>query len=185
MESFHINQQIQHSCILTDVDQHGGRDRRQPVPEVDEEAEAFVVLVGWVVQRVRGPHLAPHPRVAQQPRRQRHREVGQAGLPLASPVPSPQLLVVAADVGDVEAQAHLAQGDEDVEVVEDQQALREGGRPGRRREREEEARRADEPHRHGTTNVEEGHRCGLRFAVAVWVDRPGQTYQVWKSKLPT
>ena len=102
-----------------DIDQQGRWDRRHTVPEINEESERFPILIGRVVERVRGPHPAPHPGVEQLADRERHHQVRDAGIPLIPLVLLTQIQVIALDVTDVQSQAYLAHGDEYVQVVEE------------------------------------------------------------------
>mmetsp|Transcript_15040 Transcript_15040/g.36099 ORF Transcript_15040/g.36099 Transcript_15040/m.36099 type:complete len:224 (-) Transcript_15040:189-860(-) len=104
-----------------DIHQQRGGYGRHAVPKVDEESERFPILVGRIVQRVRGPHLAKPDLVEETAERQRRGEVIDAGPPFVLPVwvPRAQLFVIPLDVVDVQAEADFAHGDEYVEIVEE------------------------------------------------------------------
>ena len=106
------------------VQHHARRQGRPSVPHVDEEAERLAVLVGGIEERVRGPHLSVGAWGEKLAGGERIGEELHHRAPLAAVtlVGGTELAVMELYEGDLVAKADLGEGDEEVEVIEDDKA---------------------------------------------------------------
>mmetsp|Transcript_255 Transcript_255/g.701 ORF Transcript_255/g.701 Transcript_255/m.701 type:complete len:250 (+) Transcript_255:169-918(+) len=104
------------------VPEEARQDGGPAIAHVDEETEGFLILVGWIPEAVGGPHDGPSLGVEERGDGQRHGEVGEGRLVLNSAVHLLEVAVVLLDPSDVDSQGDLAERNEDVQVVEEQQS---------------------------------------------------------------